>query len=409
MSLKFKIISLKLITILIVLCMFSTGCIQKPQKKVSNQQFNISFSKKELKDMYNLSVQWLISNIKDKGIFQYIYNPVTKIYPSKNNMIRQLMASRVLADFAQNNHTLKSIHQKNLDFIFTYWYQETNDMGYILYNNKSKLGAMAMALRTLVYSPFYKTYELEANKIANTILHLQNQNGSFEPWFVKPNYSYDKSYLLTFYSGEAILSLLEYYQLTKKPNILQKAILAQNYYLDKYVTHLSDNYYPSYVPWHTMSLYELYLITKNKTYANAIITLNDKLLELQDTSNLVTLGRFYNDSTPEYGSPHSSSDAIYTESLAIAYKTASKINDSYHLKKYKKALVLSIHNLLSLQYHTKNEKLRGALRYNKDDARIRVDTTQHTVDALNKLIQLDSHNFKIYCYHNKNKIRIPLN
>ena len=314
-------------------------------------------------------------------------------YSTSNNMIRQLMGSRVLAELSQENESLRDLHQKNLDFMFDYWYRESGDIGYIYFDSKSKLGAMAMALRTLVYSPYFENYEVEAERLANCILYLQNDDGSFEPWYIEPDYVYDKDYLLTFYSGEAVLGLVDYYLKTGNESILAAAVLSQGFYVDRYVTHLEDNYYPAYVPWHTQSLNKLYKITGNSSYAEAVFVLNDKLLEIQDTVNDETLGRFYNSSTPEYGSPHSSSDAVYTEGLAYAYEIADVVGDEYHKERYEDAIVLGVHNLISLQYDESNtwgfeypERLIGAIRYRVDNYSIRIDTTQHTIDAFMKIL-----------------------
>jgi len=341
----------------------------------------------------DLAEQWLVSNLKEKGCFNYIYDPSTDEYSSSNNMIRQLMASRVLAELSQDNVSLQVLLQKNLDFMFDYWYKEDGDKGYIFYSDKSKLGAIAMALRTLVYSPFFDDEQVEAKKLANCILYLQNNDGSLEPWYIEPGYDYDKDYLLTFYSGEAILSLVDLYLKTNNDVYLDAAILSQDYYVDRYVTHLEDNYYPAYVPWHTQSLNKLYKITEKEEYADVIMVLNDELLKIQDTTNNATLGRFYNPSHPEYGSPHSSSDGVYTEGLAYAYEIADMIDDEYHKEKYSNATALGVHNLISLQYTESNtgsvlypEKVIGAIRYGIDDGRIRIDTTQHTIDAYMKVL-----------------------
>ena len=361
----------------------------------SNESNDVNVDKSDVEGSLDLAKKWLVSNLKDKGCFNYIYDPSTDQYSSSNNMIRQLMASRVLAELSQENETLQDLHQKNLDFMFDYWYKEDGDIGYIYYSSKSKLGAMAMALRTLVYSPFFDEYWVEAEKLANCILYLQNEDGSFEPWYIEPGYSYDKDYLLTFYSGEAILSLVDMYLKTNNGSYLDAAVLSQNYYVDKYVVHLEDNYYPAYVPWHTQSLNKLYKITGDASYADAIFVLNDELLKIQDTKNNETLGRFYSSSHSEYGSPHSSSDGVYTEGVAYAYDIADLVDDEYHKEKYRNSIILGVHNLISLQYNESNtqgfsypESLIGSIRYNVDDYRIRVDTTQHTIDAYMKILMV---------------------
>lgn len=338
-----------------------------------------------------LAEQWFLGNFRDKGIFVYEYNPLTDEYSLQNNMIRQLMASRLLAEMSQENTDLQKQHQQNLDFIFRYWYQETEDeLGYIDYSNKSKLGANAMALRTLVFSPFYAEYEQEAERLADGILSLLDEDGAFEPWFIEPSYEYDADYLLTFYSGEAILSLVEYGLLPGKEEYLQAAKKAQDYYLQKYVVEMKENYYPAYVPWHSLALNKLFFATGDQKYADAIFTLNDKLLELQDTTRQI--GRFYNPKTPQYGTPHVASDGVYTEGLAYALEVALQVGDQSHAQKYLDALQLSLKNLQRLQYTPQNtpenfdrEKVLGGFFSRTSRRTIRIDNVQHTLDAYRKI------------------------
>ena len=351
----------------------------------------------ELRYSLDLATNWLLDNFEDDGRFVYAYSPSSGEYSTNNNMVRQLMASRILAELSQDDPDLRNLHRRNLDHIFSHWYLEEGEQGYIYYGGKSKLGAIAMALRTLAHSPFLEEYSDEAEKLANTILALQNPDGSLEPWFIEPGYAYDKDYLLTFYSGEAILSLVEYYLRTSNPVYLDAAVRSQNYYVDKYVTHLSENYYPAYVPWHTQSLSALFKITGDDEYADAIFVLNDELLKIMNQTGEPypdLLGRFYDPAHPEYGTPHSSSDAVYTEGLAYAYEIAGLVGDEEHREKYRQAGILGVHNLMNLQFRGNNmyylqhpERVVGAIRYNVQDNRIRIDTTQHTIDAFIKLLE----------------------
>lgn len=367
-------------------------------EKINAFELNQDAKLTELNKANKSAIDWLIHNLKDEGYFVYVYNPITLQISDNNNMIRQLMASRVFADLSHNNQDIHELHSRNLEFIFSHWYVEDVDKGYIFFDNKSKLGAIAMALRTVVYSPFFEEYSDKAEKLTNTILLLQNADGSLEPWFIEPDYTYDKDYLLTFYSGEAILALVEYYQKIKNPKILEAAIKSQDFYIDKYVTHLRENYYPAYVPWHTQSLNKLYKITGDKKYADAIFVLNDELLKIQNQTGKPDkkyLGRFYDPKHPEYGSPHSSSDAVYTEGLAYAYEIAKLVGDEKHIQKYRRAIILGMENLMNLQFneseanqHPYPERILGGIRFNADDDRIRVDTTQHTIDAFTKILEV---------------------
>ncbi len=352
---------------------------------------------KEVQASYDLAETWLLKNFQEEGYFLYAYDPRNDSISKDNNMIRQFMSSRLLGELSKEDESLIPMHRKNLEYIFEHWYQETEDgkYGYILYSKKSKLGANAMALRMLVASPYFEEYGEQAKKLADGILSLMEEDGELHPWFREPSGSYDSAYLLTFYSGEAILSLVEYGTKTSDDLYLNAAVKAQDYYLRLYVDELEENYYPAYVPWHTLSMNLLYKLTGDEKYADAIFILNDKLLELQDKDDHI--GRFYNPDTPQYGNPHSSSDGVYTEGLAYALEVAKMKDDKEHIQRYETAIRLSFQNLKSLQFTSDNipegydrDKLIGAFSVREGDPRIRVDTTQHIMDAYMKILAIMS-------------------
>jgi len=334
----------------------------------------------------DMAIEWLLNNIRPKGIFVYLYNVREDSSSNKNNMVRQLMASRLLAELSQTNSAFLEKHKKNLNYIFKYWYQKQGQIGYVFYNEKSKLGANAMLLRTLVFSPSFDQFRDKARMLYNGIVHLLYKDGAFKPFLIEPSYKYDRDYVLTFYSGEAILALVEYYKKIGNEKILKAAVRAQDFYIERYVKNLKDNYYPAYVPWHTQSLNKLYKLTKNDKYANAVFILNDELLKIQDNDEFP--GRFHDPQFPQYGNPHASSDGVFTEGLAYAYEIAVLKNDQKHIKKYERAIKLAVRNLISLQYSGDNRKSKGAFRCRAGDNRIRVDTTQHTIDAYRKIIEV---------------------
>ncbi|OYT27551.1 MAG: hypothetical protein B6U97_01265 [Candidatus Altiarchaeales archaeon ex4484_96] len=354
---------------------------------------NVSFSR--LNTSLKLATDWFIVNLNDEGFFNYLYNPSNGKYSNSNNMIRQLMASRLLAELSSVNDSLLSYHQRNLDYVFSNWYGEKNECGYIIYDSKSKLGANAMALRALVYSPLFDEYEDKARRLANSIINCQNPDGSFKPFFIEPGYSYDEKKLLYYYSGEALLSLVELYERTGEKKYLDAAVKSQNHYLVEYVQYMDNNYYPALVPWHTMSLAKLYQLTGDERYSNAVFVLNDELIKMQNTEGepyIDYLGRFYDPTHPEYGVPFTGSTSVYLEGLAYAHEIALLVDDSAHKQKYAQAIKLGVHNLINLQFRGPNmyylvhpERVKGAIRYRVDDNRIRIDTTQHTIDAFRKI------------------------
>lgn len=343
----------------------------------------------------DLALAWLIKNVRGNGLFTYSVNPETGEYSTSNNELRQLMSSRILAERSANNVEIMKLHEKNLKFVITNWYREENGIGYILYENKSKLGANAMFLRTLSASPHLNQYAKIAAATARGILALQNSDGSFRPWLKAPDYEFDSDYLLTFYSGEAILALVEYFERSEDRVYLNAALASSDFYIKKYTQELERNYYPAYVPWHTVSYAKLYKITNDPKFTEAIFILNDKLLELQDTKNEV--GRFFNPATPQYGMPHSSSDGIFTEGLVYAFEIASLVNDTNRKERYKKSIELSLKNIQKLQYRAPlpNSKLpfetyRGGIQTNIENPWTRIDNAQHVIDAIDHFLKLET-------------------
>lgn len=321
------------------------------------------------------------------GFFIYKQHTDGRI-SSDDSDIRQLLASRILAREARKGDIeISKLHEQNLVAIFKNWYHEDGDISYILRDNKAKLGANALLVLTLVESPLFIQYEQEARKLINGIVRQLHDSGSFEPWFVEPKYTYDRDYLLTFYSGEAILALVSYAEKTGDDSIFAFAERAQKFYIEQYVVEINSHYYPAYVPWHTLSLERLYTRTGKQQYLDPIFVLNDKLLELQDRTEYV--GRFYNPKTPQYGSPHASSDAVYTEGLAAAYGVAKKIGDCKHTKTYQAALMIAFAHLQTLQLTETLKDLNphfiGGIITNASNYWIRIDSMAHTIDALDQL------------------------
>lgn len=341
-----------------------------------------------------LGLSWLENNFAD-GLFLYEFNPETAEIPPSSNALRQLMASRVAAVEAHKSEVFAEIHAENLAYILKHWFLYDDQGGYVLYEDKSKLGANAMFLRTLIYSPEYKVLRPQAYAMAGGIVSLLNEDGSFRPWYVEPDYEYETDYLLNFYSGEAILALVEYYEFSQNPDALAAAQKAAEYYLVHYGEKINENYHPAYVPWHTMAYAQLYELTKDERYVEAVFVMNDRLLELLDKKDYP--GRFFQTKLAEEGQagPHSSSDAVYLEGLLYAYELAVERGDVGRTERYREAAELAAGRLISLQYKAKRDDFAadprtyiGAMPVHENNPRIRVDTTQHALDAFEKYLKI---------------------
>jgi len=346
----------------------------------------------EVEEMRDRTLVWLLNNAHKSGNTTYEYDPGKGKYPKRNNMIRFWMSAKQLATLANYDERVIPLHERNLAYGLGKWYTEEEDVGYIYFNDKSKIGANGMALSTLVASPYFEEQESKAHALARSIIALQDEDGKLKPFYKEPSYEYDAENLLAYYSGEGIIGLIDLFEKTGDKTYLDAAVKSQDYYVGEYVDRSEENYNPPYVPWHTMSLSKLYGHTGDTRYRDAIFTLNDRLIEIQNKTGLPYpdhLGRFYDPEHPEYGVPFSGSTAIYVEGLVYAYELAVSEGDDWRAQDYKNSIVLGIHNLRNLQfqgpnmyYLSKPDRVRGAIKYRVDDHRIRIDTVQHTLDAL---------------------------
>ena len=87
----------------------------------------------------HLAEQRLTSNVKDNGGFVYRYDPITDTTPDTNNDIRQLMASRLLAEMATEDSSLRELHQQNLAYVMRTMVKLSGDVMWIEHSRRSKL------------------------------------------------------------------------------------------------------------------------------------------------------------------------------------------------------------------------------------------------------------------------------
>ena len=332
------------------------------------------------------AIDWMSRNASDSGRFLYAYDAQTDTYAPEENELRQLMSFRLVASLSKTDSRFAKIHEDNLRYLFSRWYHDDTSRAYVDVNGVAKLGASAMALRTIVESPHSASYVDVARKLALGILSAVEPSGDFRAFITNAPAGEDAAYLLTFYSGEALLALLEYAQRFGDSIVIQRALRTQDRYVELYVENIDANYSPTYVPWHTLSLSLAYAITGDRTYADAAFTITDRLLELIDTTE--HLGRFYSEQFAEYGGPHSASDGVYTEGVAVALRLALSLGETERERRYRRALGYALMNLMRLQFVDGDEKdsvraqrSLGSLRVRSGSRETRLDCSQHAIDA----------------------------
>ena len=347
--------------------------------------------------------EWYLNNLAANGKMTYLYRPaITKISTQHNNMIRQWMTTLALFRLGHylSDAKLLEAAERNLAFnVKTYLKRDPETgMAYVFFRDKAKLGAAAFALMSVLESKTIPDRDSLIQEISRLILHLQLKDGSFKT-FLLPERRNDNQ---NFYPGEALLALMTLYQSDPpgQAKLLPVVGSAFVYYRDFF--RKSPN--PAFVPWHTMALYRYYQVTKNREVADFIFEMNDFLLEIQNTPQSIktdqsdTLGRFFDPNKRQYGPPHASSTAVYTEGLADAYRLASELGDAKRVHAYAYGIQWGLRSLFQLQFipessfYLKNlPAVLGGVRTTVNNSNIRVDNTQHSTMAfLNFLATEDS-------------------
>lgn len=352
-------------------------------------------TKKNVRKTANLSTAWLFNNIHHDGRMTYKYWPSQNEESIKNNMIRQWMATIAMEKVAieQGSPNLWKIIERNIDYNLKHFYKNEGKFGFIEWQNKAKLGAIALAATALVQHPNRKKWTKHEYTLRHTIKALWNKDGSFNS-FYKPRSRNDNQ---NFYPGEALLFWSILYEKDKDPEILKRFMKSFYYYRSWHLSPGIRN--PAFIPWHTQAYYNIWKLTKNSELKDFIFKMNDWLLLIQEKGNGCktqdTLGRFYTPNKP-YGKPHSSSTGVYLEGLIDSFNLAIELKDVKRANQYRKSIIAGLRSVMQLQFANsedmfytpiaKQNYVRGGIRTTVYNNEIRCDNVQHNLMALLKIL-----------------------
>ncbi|MGJ3245663.1 MAG: aspartyl/asparaginyl beta-hydroxylase domain-containing protein [Elainellaceae cyanobacterium] len=365
-----------------------------------------------LDDLKTQLGQWLLRQVQPDGRMIYKYFPSRGTESEANNLIRQFMATLALIRYARasGQATHWTLAQHNLNYTLHQFYRSEGRLGWVEYDGKAKLGAIALAaLAILEYSdgkaaqcdshtsdstawtvaPAYKDL---FRGLCATIDTLWQPDGSFRT-FYKPAHRNDNQ---NFYPGEALLFWAKLYSRTQDPTLLDRCYTSFDYYRTWHRNH----YNPAFIPWHTQAYALLYKATGDRQFLDAVMEMNDGLLAMQQWFSKESAhhgdiqGRFYKPDA-DYGPPHASSTGVYLEGLADAYGLALQTQDHERAERYEAVIWRGLRSIRQLQfrdavdlfYVSDRTKVQGGLRTTVYDNVIRVDNVQHCLMALLKLQQ----------------------
>lgn len=335
-----------------------------------------------------LGANWIISMQEESGRYNYWYDPSTDKYsePWDDNFLRQAGTSYALMLAYQvtgDSNCLKSA-MDNVEYLLTFRRETESGASYFLFNNKAKLGGVALPMLTMLK---YKIitgdtlYDDLLTSLGEMILYLQEKygTGQFKSTYVyRGDYEYEKTsgWESNIYPGEAMLALVYMYQAFDNKLYKEALDWAYDYYSEKGRWRVS-----SLITWTTSAFSELYKTDPEKKYAEFIMDMCNYTLKSQNLCpDNYEYGSFY-------GLPNVFTATSF-EGIADAIPVMEMINEKKLAEKYKLRSLMAYNWLFKLQFADSSSSIPapayGGFRTNAYDSLIRIDNTQHAVSALIK-------------------------
>lgn len=314
-----------------------------------------------------LGGEWFLNN-QNENFLYYEYYPFEKEHPAGQQTVREaasLWAIGRLSNFLGDSRYDELAQRGFLNFEVDLEYDSDNDFYYLTTINSSIAHSAFLILSLLQIDYPLKDYYLDG--LARGIIFMQNENGSLNTIF---GYS-DTSFGIDYYPGEALLSIVSMYEYTGESKYLEVVEKAFDFYSE----YWRDNQNSAFIPWHTRTYYELYLITGKKKIADFIFEMNDYLVSLCSCfGNLMEL---------EFKGIES---AVFVEGMNKAYQLAIEFNDKKREELYLNFIKKGTDFFLKLQVTGTagflDEKAVGGFLESPTSNLQRVDNNQHALMAL---------------------------
>ncbi len=332
-----------------------------------------------LQDRLSLIVEWYKGMVSENtGRPLYLYDPEANVAVANGSPIRDIASvwdMEIVSEFL-NRRDLESVIERSLEYYSRYLARRD---GYLILDPKFLVEPPCIAHSAFMLLSFIHSRRPDrlekARLLAEGIVAQQRQDGSYKIFFgPEPDDG------LAFYPGEAMLALLEYYQLTHEGKYLESAERGFVYYRDLFykASKVEPDLRVFFANWQSQYCRLLYESTRNdevkRSVADYVFELHDGIIERN----------FYNRVRKFPGQQSSVEVACALEGLNDAYAIAVQENDSRR-QTYRRALCISLDYLLAVQCVQQcANKERGGFGFSLSDRTQRIDVTGHFVNGMIK-------------------------
>lgn len=203
----------------------------------------------QLGDVIARSSEYLSKCLDENGRFDYGVNPVTGEHFTSYNILRHTgtIWSIIMQYRATGNEALIPKIESAIDYMLQSVEQPDDDHAYLVErkSDEIKLGGNAVMIITLsAYMEVFGTdkYNELIRRAANSILDMQEENGSYFHVLSFPDYERKDRDRIVYYDGEATFALAKAYGVLKDEKYLNAARKALDYFIANGYTRFCDHW-----------------------------------------------------------------------------------------------------------------------------------------------------------------------
>ncbi len=328
-----------------------------------------------------LTAAYFRNHVREDGPgFDYLYDPFREKTSRSDNHVRQLASLWIAAKVAnvlRDEALAASVRDSLVHYELLLDRRSRSSFPRI--NGQANLAYSAFCLLALLEQPTYPRQRILVEELARGILSRQREDGSFSTSFDGES---DRGW--RYYSGEALLALMELYRVNHDEDLREAARKAFPYYRERWRQERNT----AMIPWHSQAGRILYEEEGAPEIAEFIFEMNDWLIETCQKRR-----RSYRDEAGGFGknAPGTCSTACYLEGIADACQVARDAGRTSDANRYFRSLRRGLRFLLQAQYDEENtycleraDLAIGGFRNNLRDSRIRIDCVQHAAHAILK-------------------------
>jgi uncharacterized protein (TIGR00296 family) len=331
--------------------------------------------------------EYLLRAQRPDGGFVYEHDPATGQDMDRDNIVRQLATTWVLASLARRRGGARerAAVRRALGFLAAHVRPVTPGSHLLVLADEpdiAHLGSVAVGLLALVAAADDASPDLAgglAERLAESILSLQRPDGGFDTHFPAATQPAAED----FYPGEAMLALMHLHARRPDPRYPEALSRALPYYR----AHFRRSRAAAFVPWQTAAYAHLARLTGERAHAGFVFELADAILPLQyagaDVPHADYVGGYRAGRVPGIAA------ATYNEGVLEAYDLARRRGEGERAARYQRAALLAALFTLRLQvtresaFHVRHpERALGAFRFSLAGGTLRIDHTEHALNSL---------------------------